>query len=132
MPKPPYDRTSSDGCSVPKALRELFPLFREGAELETPEQREGCVNHDQAYYCQDWPLGGTRRDRLIADLKLALWMAEHNMNVDRVIQYFVGVRDFGKPHWNNGGGRYSDEAPEEPVIDTLMAAGQVWKEPEEA
>jgi len=95
----------SDGCTVPKALRLVIPQ-------ETPAQVLACVEHDAAYY-----EGGTRRMRAVADAHLLLGLLENGMDVDLAERYHTAVRIFGKPHWDNGGGRYSDEPPEDPRAD---------------
>jgi hypothetical protein len=101
----------SDGCSVPKALRLVIPQ-------ETPAQVAVCVQHDRAYY-----EGGTRLDRAVADARLLLGLLwDGHMDVDLAERYHTAVRIFGKPHWDNGGGRYSDEPPEDPQ----RPAGPGW------
>jgi hypothetical protein len=121
MPKAPFNPDSSDGCSVPKAFRLFVPA-------ETDEQIAICIEHDRAYYCELWPVGGTRRDRAIADAKALLGWLEAGMNPDLAERYYRFVRDFGKPYWNNGGGRYSDEPPEPDPADVMELAGRVWGE----
>ncbi len=93
--KAPYDPATSDGCSVPTALRLVIPQ-------ETIEQRGVCICHDEAYY-----YGGTRRDRAIADAKLLLGLLTNGMDVDEAEQFHTAVRIFGKSHWADG--RYTDE-----------------------
>lgn len=99
--KPPFDPATSDGCSVPTALRLLIPQ-------ETAGQRAMCVCHDEAYY-----YGGTRRERAITDAKLLLGLLQQGMDVDRAHRYHAGVRIFGKSHWADG--RYTDDPPDPPV-----------------
>ncbi len=87
--------TAVNPCSVPKALRLIIPE-------ETPEQQEVCREHDIAY-----ALGGTQRQRAIADCKFLLGLLQTGMDVDLAHKYHAAVRICGKFHW--GDGKYSDE-----------------------
>jgi len=104
--RPPWDPALSDGCSVPKLLRLVVPM-------ETPSQVAVCVEHDRAYY-----LGGSSRDRAIADATLLLGLLHAGMMIESAERYWMAVRAGGKAHWNDGEGvmgRYSDEVPLPPV-----------------
>lgn len=91
-------------CSVPRALRLIFPK-------ETPAQQAICEAHDAAY-----TLGGTRRDRAVADARLLLGMLVTDMDIDRAHAYHSALRVLGKSHWP--GGRYTDEPPDAPPVST--------------
>jgi hypothetical protein len=77
-------------CSVPSWLRAWLPV-------ETPEQQEACSYHDEAY-----SEGGGRRQRLLADLILAIDLLHADMEPDLVEKYFWGVRMYGSGHWTGG------------------------------
>lgn len=100
----------SDGCSVPDALRGLLPL-------ESPEAVAACRRHDEKYY-----YGGSKKDRLRADLEFALALLD-TPDGGKAEGYYTGVRTWGGPSlrlsgvsWSFGGRyfRYSD-APAEPL-----------------
>jgi hypothetical protein len=97
----PYDPASSDGCSVPAALRLVIPK-------ETAEQTAVCVAYDEAYY-----YGGTRRQRAQADAELLRGLLRTGMDVDLAERYHTAVRIFGKEHWTSsrGKGTYEDDPP---------------------
>jgi hypothetical protein len=99
MPLPPWDPSSSDGCSVPEPLKQFFP--------NTPAVRAVCVRHDARYY-----RGGTREDRLIADAIFLRDLVEAGVNAETAEKMFTGVRMFGGPSgrqkysWAFGGQRF--------------------------
>jgi len=97
---PPWNPAWSDGCSIPKALKPFFP--------ETPAVRACCEKHDAVYY-----RGGTRADRLRADLQLALdWLATGDVTAAQVEQGYWAIRIGGGPEgcfpysWAFGGQRF--------------------------
>lgn len=105
---PPWDPSMSDGCSVPDALRPLFPI-------DKPEIRATCVLHDAAYY-----YGGTKEQRLAADLMFGYnLIATGKVSADTAEQFVAGVRAGGGPSgripgvsWAFGGERFCyDESP---------------------
>ncbi len=67
---------ASDGCT-------LVPDF---------DFRHCCVEHDKAYW-----LGGTPRDRAVADRRLKACISRRHPFVGAV--YYVGVRSFGHRFW---------------------------------
>jgi len=98
-PLPPWDKSRSDGCSIPALLRPLFPV--------TEEQRQACVRHDEAYY-----YGGTREDRLIADATLMIEWVRAGMTAEQAQSGFEAIRLGGGPElrqpysWAFGGERF--------------------------
>ena len=87
-PLPPWEPSFSDGCSIPDFLKPLFKL--------TPKQAEGCVEHDRSYY-----YGGTKRQRLEADVKLMFWWIDHGKSIEEAEMGFNMVRRFGGPDGRN-------------------------------
>ena len=61
MSRPPWDPSMSDGCSVPKILRDLVPELEAMCALCRPE----CLLHDEAFY-----YGGTFEEFMAANEKL--------------------------------------------------------------
>jgi hypothetical protein len=90
----------SDGCSIPAALRPFFP--------KTEAVRVFCLQHDERYY-----YGGSRADRLRADLAFALALVNVGVSAETVEKMFAGVRMFGGPagrqpySWAFGGKVYA-------------------------
>lgn len=82
---PPWSPLMSDGCSVPKALRWFI-------KVETPACRECCREHDKAYY-----YGGTRADRLKADLTFRDCLVSAGMPKALAQLYFLSVSAGGAP-----------------------------------
>jgi len=107
---PSWTDAMSDGCSVPEGLRPFFP--------NTPTVRACCIRHDRAYY-----LGGSRTDRLRADLQLATdWLATGEVPTWKVMQGLWAIRIGGGPKhrvpnvsWAFGGSvfKYTDHPAEE-------------------
>lgn len=75
----------SDGCSVPDWLRKIIPY-------ETAEECLACIAHDRAYY-----YGGSKKDKLIADLELFVNLVAAGMPVWLATLYYAGVRAGGRP-----------------------------------
>jgi hypothetical protein len=94
---PPWNDAMSDGCSIPAALRSFFP--------STPEVRACCVRHDERYY-----YGGSRADRLRADLAFGVALLDAGVSAETVEKMVAAVRAFGGPSgrrsysWAFGGG----------------------------
>lgn len=104
---PPWDPSTSDGCSIPDPLRPFFP--------NTPAVRACCVKHDQSYY-----FGGTEEDRLAADCQLVIdWLKTGDVTASQAQTAFEAIRLFGRPElrvdrvsWAFGGERFCyDPAP---------------------
>jgi len=115
--RPPFNPATSDGCSVPTALRLLI-------QRETPAQIAVCVHHDGDYY-----YGGSRRDRAVADAKLLLGLLRADMDIDLAHEYHLAVRAGGKAHWNDGAGvlgRYSDDPT---PTDVTSRSGEILEGP---
>ena len=93
---------TANPCSVPDWLRVLLPL-------ETPRQQGACRKHDEAY-----ARGGTRADRLQADLDFCDDLLWADMDPDRAEQYLWGVRMYGASHWNgiDGAGALPPREPD--------------------
>lgn len=87
---------------MPTPLRLLIPM-------ETPAQQAVCALHDQ-----DYAIGGTRRDRAVADVRFLTGLLDTGMDVDRAHRFHAAVRMFGKSHWRSG--RYTDEADALPTL----------------
>lgn len=107
--RPPFDPATSDGCSVPKALRLVIPV-------ETPAQRRVCVAHDGAYYA-----GGTRQQRVIADAHLLVGLLEADMEYELAEKYWAGVRLGGRSHWGPDG-CHTDDPPVNPKLESPEAS----------
>ncbi len=105
---PPWDKSLSDGCSVPAPLRPFFPV-------DKPEVRACCEIHDAAYYS-----GGTREQRLAADLLFAYnLLATGHVSAETAEKMYAGVRIGGGPSgripgvsWAFGGGRFVYDEPQ--------------------
>lgn len=80
---------TNNPCSVPDWLRPIVGW-------ETPEQQAACQRHDNAY-----THGGTRTQRLRADLRLALDWLDADMDPDNVELRFYYVRQYGHTHWGS-------------------------------
>ena len=90
--RPPFDASMSDGCSVPKDLRAIFPILDEQCEACRP----ACVQHDLAYYN-----GGTEEDRRAADQ--ALFEAIRPIIGETwALEWYSALRSFGYSHWGTG------------------------------
>lgn len=81
----PWSDSMSDGCSVPTFLRKII-------KTETLEQCLACIAHDRAYY-----YGGSKKDKLLADLELFANLTAAGMPVWLASLYYIGVRIGGRP-----------------------------------
>jgi len=79
----------SSPCSVPGWLRGIIPF-------ETPDQQAVCQAHDECYSA-----GGTRIDRLWADLQFCQGLLVAGMSADMAEKYLWGVRLYGGSHWKD-------------------------------
>lgn len=87
---PLWQNVWSDGCSVPQLLEATYATLN-----RSPALRAACVRHDAAYY-----YGGSREDRLRADLQLALdWVTTGELTASEVERFYAAVRAGGGPEW---------------------------------
>lgn len=82
----------SDGCSVPRRLRELIPALDEQCAACRPY----CVDHDRAYY-----EGGSEDDRRAADARL--YDAIRPIIGEKwALEWYAALRAGGASHWATG------------------------------
>jgi hypothetical protein len=109
MSRPPFDPTTSDGCSIPAVLKKLVPAL---AEFAAKCDHDACLRHDQAYH-----YGGSAAERIEADYQLFL-VARTRCGEAIAALVFDAVRFYGGTAWGTGRPWHGGE--------------ERWREPTEA
>ena len=92
MSRPPWDPAMSDGCSVPKILRDLVPDLEAMCALCRPE----CLEHDKAFY-----YGGTFEEFMQANERLYEGI-KPKIGEQWATLWYGGVQLAGWSHWGTG------------------------------